>query len=103
MRSSSRTATSPLAGVIRSPAWVGTGVSSILPPATPAGEIWLVHQTGTFLKLCNDGTVQVRGDLHVSGDIYDAKGSLSRMRGHYDSHTHVDSRGGTTSAPNQQD
>jgi len=81
----------------------GTYSNSQPPPATPAGEIWLVHQTGTFLKLCNDGTVQVQGDLHVSGDIYDSKGSLSRMRSHYDSHTHIDSRGGTTTTPNQQD
>ena len=58
------------------------------PPAAPAGELWLVHQSGSFLKLQNDGTVQVNGDLHVNGDVYDRRGSLDRLRQHYDVHTH---------------
>lgn len=73
------------------------------PPATPVGEIWLVHKSGSFIKLQNDGTVQIKGDLHVTGDVYDQQGSLSRLRGHYDSHIHTDSRGGATSATNQTD
>src|ERR1700761_7351655 len=55
-------------------------------PAAPSGEIWLVHQSGSFLKLQNDGTVQINGDLHVSGDVYDRHGSLDRLRQHYDVH-----------------
>ena len=58
------------------------------PPAASPGEIWLVHQSGSFLKLLNDGTVQVKGDLHVMGNIYDTHGSLSALRGHYNSHAH---------------
>ncbi|MBV8401141.1 MAG: phage baseplate assembly protein V [Acetobacteraceae bacterium] len=58
------------------------------PPAAPAGELWLVHQSGSFLKLQNDGTVQVNGDLHVNGDVYDKQGSLDRLRQHYNVHTH---------------
>jgi phage baseplate assembly protein gpV len=73
------------------------------PPAAPSGELWLVHQSGSYLKLLNDGTVTVGGDLHVSGDVYDSKGSLSRLRGHYDAHTHVDSRGGVTTTSSEQD
>jgi hypothetical protein len=73
------------------------------PPQCNAGELLLMHKSGSFLKLASDGTVQVKGDLHVAGDVYDKLGSLSRLRTHYDGHTHVDSRGGTTSTPNQQD
>ena len=73
------------------------------PPAAPVGEFWLVHQSGSFLKLRNDGTVQISGDLHVSGNIYDRQGSLVQLRSHYDAHTHIDSRGGTTSTPSPQD
>ena len=73
------------------------------PPQCAAGEFLLVHQSGASLRLAADGTVQIKGDLHVAGNVYDAQGCLSRLRGHYDSHTHVDSRGGTTSTPNQQD
>jgi phage baseplate assembly protein V len=57
-------------------------------PGAPAGEMWLVHKTGGAIHLCNDGTVRVCGDLHVAGDVYDQTGSLSRLRGHYDQHTH---------------
>ncbi len=73
------------------------------PPQPAAGEFWLVHQSGSFLKLASDGTVRINGDLHVAGDVYDAKGSLDRLRQHYDAHTHTDSRGGGTSNPNPQD
>jgi len=50
--------------------------------------LWLVHRSGSFLKLAADGTVQVNGDLHVAGDVYDRHGSLAQLRGHYDAHTH---------------
>ncbi len=73
------------------------------PPATPVGEMWLVHKSGSFIKLQNDGTIQVQGDLHVAGDLYDRHGSLSALRGHYNSHTHRDSDGATTTVPNPTD
>jgi uncharacterized protein involved in type VI secretion and phage assembly len=73
------------------------------PPATPVGELWLMHKSGSVIKLQNDGTIQMQGDLHVAGDIYDQQGSLSRLRGHYDAHTHNDSRGGRTTGPNPSD
>jgi len=57
-------------------------------PAAPAGELWLVHKSGSFVKLSNDGTVRVKGDLHVDGDVHDAHGSLSQLRGHYNAHRH---------------
>jgi hypothetical protein len=74
-----------------------------LPPAAPVGEFWLVHSSGSFIKLQHDGTIRMNGDLHVNGDVYDSHGALSGLRGHYDQHTHIDSRGGTTSIPNDQD
>ncbi|MBS0558424.1 MAG: phage baseplate assembly protein V [Proteobacteria bacterium] len=72
-------------------------------PSAQAGEFWLVHQSGSALKMLSDGTVQISGDLHVAGDVYDQHGSLSMLRGHYNQHVHEDSRGGTTSTPNLQD
>lgn len=71
-------------GLVMARAWS----SQSPPPAAPVGEFWLVHQSGSFLKLCNDGTVQIKGDLHVGGDVYDSKGSLDRLRMHYDVHVH---------------
>jgi phage baseplate assembly protein gpV len=68
------------------------------PPAASVGELWLVHATGTTIRLANDGTVRITGDLHVSGDVYDSIGPLSRLRTHYDQHTHA-SNGAPTSAP----
>lgn len=83
---------------------VGSAYSKThMPPNTPVGELWLVHKTGSFIKLQNDGTIHIQGDLHVAGDVYDRQGALSRLRGHYNEHTHTDSRAGTTSRTNQPD
>lgn len=73
------------------------------PPAAQVGEFWLVHSSGSFIKLLNDGTVQIHGDLLVSGDIHDQHGSLAQLRGHYNAHIHADSRGGSTSVTYQPD
>ena len=65
------------------------------PPNAPAGELWVVHQTGSFIKLHNDGSIASQsatwthtGDLRVSGDVFDMHGSLAQLRGHYNEHTH---------------
>ncbi len=73
------------------------------PPPAPVGELWLVHKSGSFIKLQNDGTVQIHGDLHVSGDVYDQHGPLSGLRSHYNSHRHTDSRSGTTTTTSLPD
>ena len=79
------------------------------PPAAPAGEFWLVHATGSFIKLLNDGTVKMQGnvaitgDLMVTGSISDGHGKLADLRSHYNLHHHIDSRGGQTSTSDRQD
>lgn len=91
---------------------VGSCFSGVAAPpqGVSPGELWLVHQTGSYLRLRNDGGIEgvatewvLKGDLRVSGDVYDSHGSLSGLRGHYDAHHHTDSRGGLTSQPDQQD
>ena len=72
-------------------------------PKVPDGELWLVHKTGSFLKLCGDGTIRMKGDVHVNGDVWDRHGSLSRLRETYNHHKHADPRGGTTLEPDAQD
>ncbi len=79
------------------------------PPAAPAGELWLQHQSGSFLKLHNDGTialqvsvVNIAGSLVVSGDISDqngAHGTLATLRNAHDVHTHADPQGGVSGPP----
>ena len=73
------------------------------PPNTPVGEFWLVHQSGSFVKLTNDGTIQINGDLHVAGDVYDKAGPLSGLRAAYNEHTHTVSPNVTTSLPSPAD
>lgn len=58
------------------------------PPQAPLGEYWLVHRSGSSLKLANDGKVYVKGDLHVDGDIYDRFGSLNELRAKHYQHRH---------------
>ncbi|MBN8875183.1 MAG: phage baseplate assembly protein V [Rhodospirillales bacterium] len=72
-------------------------------PAAPAGEFWLVHKSGSRLVLKNDGTVLIKGDLHVDGDVYDRIGSLARLRAAHNAHQHTDSMGRSTSAPTSKD
>jgi phage baseplate assembly protein gpV len=74
-----------------------------MPPVVPDGEFWLMHQSGSFLKLCNDGTIQIHGDLHVQGDVYDRHGPLSGLRTHYNSHTHSMTSTGITTVPSPLD
>ena len=75
-----------------------------VPPAAPSGEFWLVHRSGSFLKLQNDGTIQINGpvtvdgDLHSTGDVSDRHGALSGLRAHYNAHLHPPSSS-TTSMP----
>lgn len=84
--------------------------SSVDPaPAAPPGEFWLVHKTGSFVKLHNDGsimlqapTVTVAGNLTVTGEISDLNGksgSIDALRQAYDRHVHSDPQGGVTGAP----
>lgn len=72
-------------------------------PRAPLGEFWLVHNSGSSLKIMNDGTVRIAGDLHVNGDIYDKAGPVSRLRAAYNSHTHNDALGRPTSASTTRD
>jgi hypothetical protein len=41
------------------------------------------------VRLANDGTVRVQGDLHVSGRVFDSHGPLDRLREHYNQHVHA--------------
>ena len=95
---------------------IGGVVNTAQPPPIDSGrvpqcgELWLMHASGSFLRLCNDGSIQGRaqvwqfeGDLHVAGNVFDQHGALDALRQHYDAHAHTDSRGGLTSTTNQQD
>jgi len=73
------------------------------PPPTPPGEFWLVHKSGSFLKLQNDGTIQAHGDVYVAGDVFDRHGSLSALRAHYNAHVHPDPQGGQVGVTSQPD
>ena len=86
-------------GVVIGRAWSQSATA----PATPVGELWITHQSGSYVRLLNDGTIAVEGDLHVNGDVYDKHGSLAALRGHYNEHRHTVPQGGTTGVPNPQD
>jgi hypothetical protein len=77
--------------------------SSVRPPAADPGEITLTHQSGCSIRLLNSGLVAIQGDLHVSGDVYDSHGALSKLRNDYNVHIHYTSGGEETSPPLPQD
>ena len=72
-------------------------------PDTPVGELWLTHKSGSYLRLLNDGTISMKGDLHVAGNIFDEHGSLDQLREHYNQHKHSVPQGGITGPTNPQD
>jgi phage baseplate assembly protein V len=73
------------------------------PPNADPGELNLTHKSGCSIQLLNSGIIAIRGDLHVSGDVYDAHGALSELRNDYNIHTHQTSNGQITSIPTPQD
>jgi hypothetical protein len=73
--------------------------NSVRPPQAEPGELSLSHQSGCSLRLLNSGIVIVEGNLHVSGDVYDAYGPLSKLRNDYNAHIHYTSGGQATSGP----
>jgi phage baseplate assembly protein V len=116
-------------GVVIGRAWSDTART---PQAAP-GELWLVHQSGAFIKLASDGTIRTQGDLHHTGNLFvtgdiqsnqniratqnveagqniaaivsirDKSGTLDRLRQHYNGHTHFDPQGGSVSQTNAPD
>lgn len=116
-------------GVVIGRAWSDTAHT----PAAAPGELWLVHQSGAYIKLANDGTIRTQGDIHHTGNLFvtgdiqsdqnisatldihadqnisadismrDAIGTLDRLRQHYNAHTHSDPQGGTVSQTNTPD
>jgi phage gp45-like len=73
--------------------------NSVRPPVIESGELALCHHSGSSLRLLNSGIVVVEGDLHVSGDVYDSHGPLSKLRNDYNSHVHTTGGGQDTSGP----
>jgi phage baseplate assembly protein V len=48
-------------GNSRAPRIVGRFFSTVdVPPSVPSGETWIVHQSGSFLKFHNDGSIEVK-------------------------------------------
>jgi phage baseplate assembly protein V len=116
-------------GVVVGRAWSDTNRT----PAAPPGELWLVHQTGSYIKLAGDGTIRTQGDIHHVGNLYvtgniqsdqniravldiqanqnitadvslkDGIGTLDRLRQHYNVHIHSDPQGGAVSQTNAPD
>jgi phage baseplate assembly protein gpV len=83
---------------------VGRFYSASDPPPgpCPAGEFWLVHQSGSFLKFTNDGNVEINaptttitGNLTVTGTLK-TNGTLD-----LNTHTHggVEPGGGDSGGP----
>lgn len=69
---------------------LGTAFSqSSAPPSAPSGEFWLVHESGSSIKLLGNGSIaaqateftlngniQVTGNLTVTGTISDVNGQI---------------------------
>lgn len=85
-----------------------------LPVAVNSGEFWLVHQSGSFIKLTNDGKVSISAAVEIdvtapivnidSPEVNLGNGTLSALltgaaATAFDTHTHTGSFAGNTSPP----
>ena len=73
-----------------------------------SGNVVIRDPSGSTFTMTNNGSIVLGANLTVNGDINSTgtisdlggvHGSLGALRSDYDAHTHVDSRGGTTSVP----
>lgn len=78
--------------------------NNISPPLPiPSGEFWLVHASGSFIKLLNDGTVEINSQKLELGVVSDALLKLmnSVARDVFNEHTHM-TPDGESDPPTQQ-
>lgn len=79
-----------------------------------SGEMWLVHSSGSYIKLTNDGKLSLNSTVEInvtapivnidSAEVNLGNGTLSQLMtaaaaAAYDSHTHIDSTSHVTSGP----
>lgn len=92
---------------------IGTNVPAA---GIPSGEFWLIHSSGSIIKLTNDGKTSVISTVEIditapivkvnSANVQLGSGTLSALLTAaaatvYNSHTHNDPQGGITGVPNQ--
>jgi phage gp45-like len=77
--------------------------NQVRPPDAAPGEVTIRHRSGSSIRLLNSGVIAIEGDLHVTGDVYDSHGSLSKLRNDYNIHIHYTGSGAVTSIPTIQD
>lgn len=82
------------------------------PPRVLSGEIFMIHKTGSYVKLKEDGKVYSKGewlhdgDFKATGDILDRSGSntatVEMLRDAHNGHNHsgVQTGGGSSGGPN---
>lgn len=76
---------------------------SARPLNVPSGEAWLVHQSGSYLKLTNDGKVSINAAAEIDvGNLGNALHTLvtDAFVAIFNGHTHNDAQGGVTGGPN---
>jgi uncharacterized protein involved in type VI secretion and phage assembly len=74
------------------------------PLIVPSGEMWLVHETGSYLKLTNDGKVSFNASAEIdAGNLSNAVLTLatSAIMSIYNGHTHEVIAVGSQTAPVQ--
>lgn len=93
------------------------GGSAPKPTKVAQGELLLVGKNGQQFRFCADGTVYLKGNFNIDGDVvasgnitsqkdvFDHIGKLDGLRQHYDQHKHREQGlgGAFTDVPDKQD
>lgn len=67
----------------------------------PSGEFWLFHQSGSFIKMKNDGSIEINSNTVKLGNLASSLHKLvtDDLISAYNNHRHTDPQGGTTGVP----
>jgi uncharacterized protein involved in type VI secretion and phage assembly len=74
------------------------------PVNVPSGELWLVHKSGSYFKLTNDGKLLMHDTSEIDvGNLTTTLHTLvtDAFVALFNGHTHGDAQGGNTTPPNQ--
>lgn len=74
-------------------AYIGlrTWYTGVAPLNVPSGELWLVHNSGSFIKMTNDGAVSINSTTVQLGEVTSTLLALinSTAQNLYNTHTHT--------------
>jgi len=81
------------------------GNPAISPPKTPSGELWMVHQSGAYIKLLNSGGIASNGTWTHTGQFTASQDIIAGFGGsdQISLQNHIHTQGSDSAGDTEQD